>query len=422
MKLDPYRMFLVAATLVIPIVSLSRNATAQVGPARNSGLSFYDFVSEQLKISDFSTPDDSAIGPLDNPIFLGSMKQIGPVEEDPLLGLFAIPVIENGVVSIADTPQLSIELGDYFANFDDFQLGDLVIHDPAQKTRLEKSITDLFHDSRRSKPTEEYQRYKDWREKRQALVEAIEAAPEVRSLRSRLKRHDDDYAIDWPGEKIKIEAALERVSQFTSDKPNFVPQREELLELVDSQIELRSIREFYSAVVSRSSWHQYTQKSTGDMRTEPELPVTEFTSPAGAKASLTPTAIALEYAVIPVTQSLMRAQVMDNNAWQRRDGRRISDGAFAHDASEVVPYFISYAVLIRSVDVTFDQSSNAYKSLLRRAGQIQTARLGGFAFSVSDSTAYWLSGHLYLPRPVVIAVVYKSPRPIPSPDKRVVFK
>ena len=140
--------------------------------------------------------------------------------------------------------------------------------------------------------------------------------------------------------------------------------------------------------------------------------------------TLVPLEVSFEVLVVDVPQPSLQVPLLRNRGWKRRDSLMISDGDIkTASETEVIPYVLTQALILRNLDVTFDVNARDYANFANRIEIASAGTVSSIPFAlVGQGAAFCLPGHLYLPRPQVLAGVIATPPKSPDPDDKLIWK
>jgi hypothetical protein len=368
--------------------------------------------------------DRERLLPLSTPLTLPSVLLANVGSTKALVPLWSVPTVSPENRAVLGKKLISEQLKDYFDKEGSFTLGERTLDDDAKK-RLSKALSILYKDpDTRSMPTKNYERYRQWQDKRAELLKAIQAAATAAdkiSLNQKLIDEDQDYAI--LGQKEQIETAIEVLTKSTSDAPSFQAQFKKIRELATPEQDVISHGQFLKRVGSPSAWVRIA--TTVESAKLPVNVEVTIIAEGGVQQSFVVPTVWISYQAIHVRldQPLLTADILGNRAWKRRDGRVLSNGAVGMENPGSIPNFVSSVLVIRDLEIEFDVKSEPYEKFATALGDAAKATIGNVPVDFrGPGAAYLLPGRLYSPRPVAIAAIIAVPARLPNPVDDLVWK
>lgn len=365
-----------------------------------------------------SPPEGASLVALDQPISIGSISGRGEPSKQ-VLSLWSVPTVnQTALVTLDGTPISKVMLS-YFSSAQDFELGYANLS-AEQQARLTKAQEVLYSDQDVKTPTKKLARYRKWTADRNKLLEDIQASSKdvtkQLSLNQRLQTIDQDYRL--LGEKEQVETALEIVDRSTSQAPQFQPQLEQLKAQAIQEGQPTHYRRLFETISSSTGWVRVTLDAT----TLKELAETEATlsDKAGQinKYKLAAKSISFQVLLARTAQPLLSLDVWGNRAWRRRDKRTLSLGNADGDPNELLPRYVSDALVVRDVDMHFE-ATDSYADFCAALETSTSGAISGIPLRFSTAgSSYSVLSHVYLPSPAIVAVVVartpKSPNQAPD--------
>jgi hypothetical protein len=366
------------------------------------------------KTLSLSPPEGSKLFPLDQPVSIGSISIKGSSEKSNM-SLWTVPTVnQENLVILSSTP-LSEVMQSYFSKIQDFELG-YVSLSTEQQERLKKAQEVLYSDPGADMPSKKLARFRKWKTDREKLLEEIRAASndvaKQLSLNQRLQTVDQDYRLI--GEKEQVEAALEIVDRSASQARLFQPQLEQLKTQNSANTQIASCRRLFETVSSSSGWVRVTL----DAKTLQELSATEailnIQGGQNKKFSLSLKSISFQVLLAKIEQPSLAGDIMGNRAWRRKDKRVLSLGGAENDSNELLPRYVSDALVLRDLDMYFESNPN-YAGFSEAMDTSSAGAIGGLPLRFSSSgSSYSIIDHIYIPSPIIVAVIVTRTQKVPN--------